>query len=94
MVYTNDIKHLQTSLKTGFSEYRVKAVLLTGWNSKQVLGEIEEALTYSNVLNEEQMTALGFVPVMSHSDERVEVILESVKMSHRVSDSQSKIRRL
>lgn len=90
VVYTNDIREPQTCLKTGFSEYRIKAITLSDWDSKQVIEDIKKSLE-QNTLDEEQVTALAFVPVMAHSEERVEVISEAVKISHKVTDEQQKI---
>lgn len=90
VVYTNDIREPQTRLKTGFSEYCVKAVTLSDWDSRQVIEDIKKSLE-QNTLDEEQITALAFVPVMARSDERVEVISEAVKISHKVADEQQKI---
>lgn len=90
VVYTNDIKQPQTRLKTGFNEYCVKAVMLADWDSKQVLEHVKEALI-KGILDEEQMTALAFVPVMSRREERVAVISEAIKISHKVTDEQKKI---
>lgn len=64
----------------------MQAVTLADWDSKQVLEEIKAALA-QNALDEKRLTALAFVPVMSRSDERIEVISEAVKVSHQVADS-------
>lgn len=90
VVYTNDIREPQTCLKTGFSEYRVKAITLSDWDSKQVIEDIKKSLE-QNTLDEEQVTALEFVPVMAHSEERVEVISEAVKISHTIANKQQKV---
>ncbi len=90
IIYTNDIKEPQTCLKTGFSEYRVKAVTLSQWDSREVLADIKQSLD-KHTLDEEQLTALAFVPVMARREERVEVISEAVKISHLVANGQQKI---
>ncbi len=90
IVFTNDIKEPQTCLKTGFSEYRVKAVTLSQWDSREVLADIKQSLD-KHTLDEEQLTALAFVPVMARREERVEVISEAVKISHLVANGQQKI---
>lgn len=90
VVYTNDIREPQTCLKTGFSEYRVKSVTLADWDSREVLADVKKSLA-QNTINEEQITALAFVPVMARSDERVEIISEAVKISHQVAEEQKKM---
>lgn len=90
VVYTNDIREPQTCLKTGFNEYHVKAVTLADWDSRQVLKDIKQSLSL-NTLDEEKVTALAFVPVMAHSEERVEVISEAVKISHTIANKQQKV---
>lgn len=90
VVYTNDIAQPQTHLLTGFNEYRVQAVTLSAWDSRQVLQEVEAALAEGS-LADEQLTALAFVPVMTHHEERIEVLSEAVQLSHQVADTQKKM---
>ena len=91
VVYTNDIKNPQTTLKNGINTYQVKAVLLADWDSRQVLSDLKAALRQEQTLSDEQITALAFVPVMSRQTERVEVLSEAVQISHQIDDSQRKM---
>lgn len=90
VIYTNDIKQPRTHFKTGFNEYCVKAITLAEWDSRQVIEEIKRALE-QKTLEEEQMTALAFVPVMTRREERVEIISEAVRLSHKVENEQKKM---
>lgn len=83
-------KQPRTHFKTGFNEYCVKAITLAEWDSRQVIEEIKRALE-QKTLEEEQMTALAFVPVMTRREERVEIISEAVRLSHKVENEQKKM---
>ena len=86
VIYSGEIKTPSSQLKTGISEYNIKAVSMRNVDGDIVISNLEEKITNNEDISREELIALTFTPIMGGKLSKVDKIIKSIRILKEIED--------
>lgn len=92
VIYSADIKEVQSHLDIGSIKYNIFPIYMTNYNGDQVLEDIRHKINSNIELTNQDIMNLTFAPIMGGIKHKAERAIESIELVKNVHDEHQRLR--
>lgn len=87
VIYSSDINEAVTELNCGTIDYKVEAFYMSSLDGDKKLDELKNKILKEEILTEEDIMGLCFIPLMKSKKSKSDIIIESIETASKIKIS-------